>query len=318
MAKRKNGGKDGLQEIHAGSAVTWINVHEPTAASLAALRRRYPFFLEDDLRDCLPPYERPKLLMREQYLFIVLIFPVLDRKSGTIVPYEVDMFVGHDFLVTSHRGTHPTLATLVEACGDGSDKCTLRQNDSPLRLALDIVHGLTTACYPMVTQLSNELIATERRLFDERSDGETTRAMLRLRTNVIGFRKAMQGSDNVLRKLIERAGTRFPVAEFRQQVEDINGHSREIREFLESDKDSVGALYDAHLSLVSYRTNQATKTLTALALIIFPMNLVAAIFSMRAEHMPLLGRPGDFWMMLAAIFATMLSIVWLMKKKEWL
>lgn len=318
MSKLKNGQKGVLQNVHAGSGVTWINVHEPTKASLAELKKLYPFFLDLDLDDCLPPYERPKLLQRDQYLFMVLLFPVLDAKTHTIIPYEVDFFVGGDFLVTSHRGTHPTLVSLLDACSEGSDTCVVRTDDNPLRLTLDIIHGLIAAGFPMVTELSNELIEAERRLFDSTANGGITKLLLRLRTNVLAFRKTIQGSDNVLRKLLERGGTLFPVEAFHAQVEDIIGHSRDIREFLENDKDSVGALYDAHLALVSYRTNQATKTLTALALVIFPANLVAAIFSMRAAHMPLLGRPGDFWMMLATIFATMAAIVWFLKRKKWL
>lgn len=296
--------------------MTWINVHAPSKASLKELKGLYPFFLDDDLRDCLPPFQRPKLLQRDEYLFMVLIFPVYEEKTEVILPYEVDFFVGRDFLVTSHRGTHPTMTSLSQACGEGSDACVIRPNDNPLRLTLDIIHGLTVACFPMVTELSNDLIGTERALFDESSNGETTRRVLRQRTNVVAFRKAMQGSDNVLRKLLDRGSRMLSVEEYRTQVDDINGHSREIREFLDNDRETVDALYDAHLSLVSYRTNQATQALTALALIIFPMNLVAAVFSMRAEHMPFLGHPADFWIMLGAVFATMIVVVAFLRKKR--
>ncbi|MEY4744570.1 MAG: hypothetical protein RL272_515 [Candidatus Parcubacteria bacterium] len=319
MPKRKKGQKTRLQEIATGSPVTWINVTDPDEALLLkTLKSKYPFFLEMDLRDCLPPFQRPKLLEREQYLFMVLLFPIYDQSRRTVLPYEVDFFIGKDFLVTSHRGTHETLTQLAEACGAGSDSCVLRHDDNALRLALDVVHGLVVSCFPLVTSLSNDLIAMEQRIFDEESDGTVVKDMLRLKTSVVGFREAMQGYENVMKKLMDRGHRLFPVDELRAQYEDIAGHGREIWAFLENDRDTVNALADAHLTLATHKTNHAMKTLTALAFIIFPMNLVAAIFSMDAKGTPFSGQPNDFWMMLSVIFATMLTVVLFLKKKRWL
>lgn len=306
------------QQVYIGSPVTWRNVLNPDQAALKELKELYPMLLEEDLQDCLPPFQRPKMLRRDGYLFLVLLFPVYDDRTRTILPYEVDFFVGKDFLVTSHNGTHPALTSLAEACNADTGTCTVRPGDTSLRLTLDIIHGLTVACYPMVTELSNELIGVERELFTDEGDGWITKKMLRIRTSVVGFRKATEGSDNVLRKLMEKGGAMFPIEEYRAQIEDITVHGREIREFLENDRDTIVALYDAHLAMVSYRATQATKTLTALAFIIFPMTLVAAVFSMRAEHMPIIGMRDDFWIILALIFSMMLVLLGLMRKKKWL
>ena len=306
-----------VQQVHTGGPVVWHNVLDPNQAALKDLKALFPFFQEEDLQDCLPPFQRPKMLRRDNYLFLVLLYPIFDSISRTIVPYEVDFFIGKDFVVTSHRGTHPTLTSLTDACNADTGTCTIRSGDTAMRLSLDVIHGLTVACFPMVTELSNELIGVEHELFDE-IDGDITKKMLRIRTSVVGFRKTMQGSDNVLRKLLEKGNTLFSMDEYRLQVDDINTHSREIRDFLENDRDTISALYDAHLALVSYRATQATKTLTALAFIIFPMTLVAAIFSMKAVHMPLTGMQNDFWLMIGCIFVTMLVIVIFLKRKKWL
>ncbi len=317
MAQRKKPAKNRLQTIAAGQ-VTWTDVTDPDQGLLKTLKGKYPFFLDMDLQDCLPPFQRPKLLERDQYLFMVLLFPVYDARRGTVLPSEVDFFIGRDFLVTSHRGTHASIAELAKACGEGSDACVIRPDGGAIRLALDVVHGLVVSCFPLITSLSNELIAMEQRIFDDEGDGEVVKDMLRLKTNVVALREAMQGYEHVMKKLMDRAKRLFPVEGLQAQYEDIAGHGREIWSFLENDRDTVDALADAHLTLATHKTNHAMKTLTALAFIIFPMNLVAAIFSMHAANIPLSGNPNDFWQMLAIIFATMLAVVLFLKRKKWL
>ncbi|HTM67774.1 MAG TPA: CorA family divalent cation transporter [Candidatus Binatia bacterium] len=315
MPKRKK--EDYLQQIPVGGPVTWVNLTHPSEKLLKELQQRYPFFMDMDLKDCLPPYQRPKLLEREQYFFMVLLFPLLDVRTGVIIPYEVDFFIGRDFLVTSHRGDHGIMQQLAKACGEGSEACELKPGHSALRLSLDIIHEMIVSCFPHVTDISNDLIALEGRLF--KNDGSTlVKEMLKLKTNIVGFRKALQGYEGTLKKLMDRSHRFFTTDELRTQYEDIAGHGREILGFLENDRDTIYAMSDAHLTLVTYKTNNATKTLTALAFIIFPMNLVAAIFSMHATDMPFSGKPNDFWWMLATIFLTMLVIVTFLKRKKWL
>ncbi|HTM69144.1 MAG TPA: CorA family divalent cation transporter [Candidatus Binatia bacterium] len=316
MSKRKKE-DERLQRIPVGGPVTWVNITRPDMKLLEKLKAQFPFFMDMDLKDCLPPYQRPKILERDQYLFMVLLFPMLDPKTGGILPYEVDFFIGRDFLVTSHLGNHETMRALAAACGEGSTACELKPDHDALRLSLDVVHEMIVSCFPNVTDVSNSLISLEGRLF--KNDGSTlVKEMLRLKTNIVAFRKALQGYESTLKKLMDRGRKFFDVDRVRTQYEDIAGHGREILGFLENDRDTIYAMSDAHLTLVTYKTNNATKTLTALAFIIFPMNLVAAVFSMHATDMPFSGKPNDFWWMLATIFSTMLVIVTFLKKKKWL
>jgi magnesium transporter len=314
--RKPNGGKSAIKRVPAGK-VTWLDVTGPAPRALADLKKRYPFCLDIDLEDCRPPFQRPKLLERERYLFLVLLFPVYDRVAKRVRQYEVDFFIGKDFVVTVHAGTHESLIALAADCSGDENACILRSPDDALRLTHDIVHEIVVSCFPILTTISSALTDVEGKLFEE-ADGEVVREILSIRSDIVTFRKAMQGHVTSINRLLERGKKFFPAERLRSHFEDLTGHDREIAEFLDNYKDTVDALYDSHLSLVTYRTNKATKTLTALAFVIFPMTLVAAIFAMRAEHMPFVGQPGDFWIMLGIIFGTMLAIVLLLKQRKWL
>src|SRR5687768_15742326 len=177
MPKRKK--EERMQKIQVGGPVTWINITRPDEKLLKGLKQQFPFFMDMDLKDCLPPYQRPKLLERDQYLFMVLLFPMLDHRTGAIRSYEVDFFIGRDFLVTSHHGEHETMQALAKACGEGTGACELKPGHNPLRLALDVIHEMIVSCFPRVTEISNALVSVEGRLF--KNDGSAlVRDMLRL------------------------------------------------------------------------------------------------------------------------------------------
>jgi magnesium transporter len=247
----------------------------------------------------------------------VLLFPLYDEATGQISTAEADFFIGKDFVITSHVGPLPALDAMHADCTEDKDACILRNDGHPGKWLYSALHALVVECFPILTRVSQEIDKVETAVFGK-FDEQTVRAILRIKSNIVDFRKVMQGHEAVVRKFLERSRKFFEVSDLTVLYEDILGHIKEIWDYLDNDKDTIDAIYDSHLSLVTFETNLATRKLTGLAFIIFPMTLVAAIFSMRAEGMPIVGSPHDFWIMLAFIFATMLGAVLFLRHKKWL
>lgn len=299
--------------------VRWFDVRAPSMAKLKALRDNHlPELIDVDLQDCLPPFQRPKLLQRDAYLFLVLLFPVYDAKNDAIHPYEVDFFIGKDFVATSHAGTHTVMLDLLKDCSpEAGSACPIKPTENGLAFVLEIAHRLMVSCFPLVNSVSNRLTSMES---DLRSDNDSALVLelLKVRSNIVTFRKSFQGYEHVMKKLGHRAKALFPDEEVDERLEDIATHGKEIWAFLENDKDTIDALYDSHMAMVTFRTNDATRKLTGLAFVIFPSTLMAAIFSTRAVHMPIIGMQGDFWIIVALVGVTMSSLLAYLWKKGWL
>lgn len=306
-ATQKTKNKQNIREI-TGSGFTWIDVRRPNRQTLKELQKRLPFLRDEDLDDCLPPFERPKLIDRDNYLFLVLLYPVYDRTRRSIRPTEVDFFVGKDFLVMSHQGVLPEIDRMSHRRAIGV---------SPARLVVELAHDLVVSRFPLLTDISNELLEVEERLFRE-GNGDLIRDILRVRNNILGFREAMQGHAALFRKLTTRGEGIYDAAGLKADCDELVTHIEDIWNFLSNDKETAEALYDSHLSLMTLKTNHAIKNLTGLAFIVFPMTLVAAIFSMRAEHMPISGSPLDFWIMLGVVFGTMAVTAGYLRWKKWM
>src|SRR5919108_6374393 len=81
----------------AAAGLRWLNIEAPTAAETAWLAQHFQFH-ELDLEDVLSTRQRPKIDEYEDYLFIVLHFPVYDAAVRRLNAGELDIFLGQDYL----------------------------------------------------------------------------------------------------------------------------------------------------------------------------------------------------------------------------
>ena len=86
-------------EVIEASGIRWVNIEQPRHAHRAWLEERFDFH-PLDYEDVFSRNQRPKIDEYDEYLFIVLYFPVFDKTVGRLNAAELDMFVGPDFLIT--------------------------------------------------------------------------------------------------------------------------------------------------------------------------------------------------------------------------
>lgn len=306
----------GLRTIERNGRL-WMDLNAPNVTSLARLKERFPAFLDLDLRNCLPPYQRPKLLVRDEYLFMVLLFPVYDTTDKSVRPVEVDFFIGKDFIVSVHGSEIGDLVELSKTCTTDEIACRDVMGEDTGRMLHSILHRLLTSVFPLVTRVSNDIIHVEREVF-EGADHDTIREILRIKGNIVQCRQAMQGHVAAIDKLVRHAGKFFDTEHVQTYYDDLHGHAQEIDDYLRNDKETIDAVYESHMSVVTYATNDATRKLAALALVLLPTSLVAAIFSMNSEHMPIQGNSLDFWIMLGIVALTMTGTIAYLRRKKWL
>src|SRR3954463_1789784 len=85
-------------EVVEHGGLRWINVERPGPADRAWLEEHFEFHALD-YQDRLSANQRPKIDEYDDYLFIVLHFPVFDKAVGRLNAAELDLFVGPDYLI---------------------------------------------------------------------------------------------------------------------------------------------------------------------------------------------------------------------------
>ena len=100
----------------------------------------------------------------------------------------------------------------------------------------------------------------------------------------------------------------------RDVLEHIERVVHHVRRLEQSPETAV----QMHFSVQSNRTNDIMRTLTALTAVFLPLNLIAGIFGMNFEFLPLIHKQDGFWWALGSMTAIATALVALFWRKRYL
>jgi magnesium transporter len=308
---------EGEQELNiehvTWSGLTWVNIERPTPKETEYLAQNYPFH-PLDLDDCLSRIQRPKIDEYEDYLFIVLHFPLFSREARVTVPSQVSIFIGKDYLVTLHSGGLKPLTKLFRDCQLNEEA---RQGNMKTAgyLLYRITDRLIDYCLPITYKIMENLERVENDIFDKRGRG-TVREISILRRDIISFRRIIWPMRAVISTL-ERKTEQFTTEDMEVFWGDAVDHVDKIWDTLDECKEIVEGLKDTNDSLYSHRTNEVIRVLTIIATIMLPLTLIASVYGM---NIPLPGedRQFSFVVILVIMLFAIGGMLLLFRRRRWI
>jgi magnesium transporter len=305
-------------ETVTAEGLRWVNIEQPSPLECAWLEEQFGFHALD-LEDVLSRNQRPKIDEYPEYLFIVLHFPVFDRTVGRLNAGELDIFVGPDFLVTIPNQPLQPVAYLFERCRGKEELREQLFSKGSGFLLYKVVDDSFDYCFPMLRKIGNKLDALENEIFSGKSE-EVVRDIFNVKQEIINFRKISRPQRPVLRDL-ERTKQRFLVAREGEDLEiyfdDIVDAHERIWDMLENYKEVVQGLEETNESVISHRVNDILRVLTVISVTLLPLTLLASIFGMNVR-VPGQGTIGAFWIIVGAMVAMLVTLLWLFRRRGWL
>src|SRR5687767_14425664 len=292
----------------------WINIERPTPVDRAWLEEHFDFH-PLDLEDVRSRNQRPKIDEYEDYLFIVLHFPVFDKTVGRLNAGELDIFIGPDFLVTLPNAPLHPVEYLFERCRSSEETREQLMSKGPGLLLYKIVDDSFDYCFPMLRKMGNKLDRIEDELFEGAGE-DVVRDISNAKQEIINFRKIIRPQRSVLHDM-ERNKQRYLAEDMDIYFDDIVDASERIWDMLENYKEVVEALEQTNESVISHRVNGILRVLTAFSVIILPLTLIASIWGMNV------GVPGEggetgFWVIVAAMVAVLTGMLLFFRRRGWL
>ena len=96
-----------------------------------------------------------------------------------------------------------------------------------------------------------------------------------------------------------------------EHIERVVHHVRRLEQ-------STETAVQMHFSVQSNRTNDIMRTLTALTAVFLPLNLIAGIFGMNFDFIPLIHKADGFWWAMGSMAVIALTLVLLFWRKRYL
>jgi magnesium transporter len=304
-----------IEQIDA-EGLRWINIEEPGAPERGWLEEHFDFHALD-LEDVLSRNQRPKIDTYDDYLFIVLHFPIFDPSVGRLGAGELDLFVGPDFLITIPNQPLQPVEYLFERCRSKEELREQLFARGSGYVLYRVVDDSFDYCFPMLRKIGNKLDALEEEIFEGRSE-EIVRDISNAKQEIINFRKVIRPERPVLRDL-ERVKHRYlaPDLDLEIYFDDIVDANERIWDMLENYKEVIEALEESNESVISHRVNDILRVLTSISVIVLPLTLLASIWGMNV------GVPGEqsntaFWIVVGAMFAILVAMVAYFRRRGWL
>lgn len=305
-----------FKEIEVNGLV-WANVSRQTIRDLAKIEKRFCLH-ELDIKESLPPFQRAKIIKRKEYYFMVLHFPVFDRETGRLGFTEIDFFLSQNFLITVHDGKLNILDDFFKQCDKDSKIKNKFFKGTAVHLLFELLTRLLDSIFPILLHVNEDINLVDKKLFSKISGRQMAEEILRLKTNIVTFRRTMQGHRTVLERLIMYSGKELDLFAYQNYINNLREFTNEIWHILESQKESINALHETNESIVGLRTNNVMKTLTIISVTTFPLTLLATIFAIDAGGRPFVDHRYGFWIICSIMLIGVGTMIVIFKKKHWL
>lgn len=216
-------------------------------------------------------------------------------------------------------------AKMLNAALAESRASSARLASSPADLMLRIVNQMVDGYLELRRELTHQLDHWQAELLKPRGRFNNWNAMLEARLSLHHLDEVCEDQRTAVQDWIEALKT-WPDAQSpadQRERDLLQVRSRDVLEHIERVVHHVRRLEQSaetavqmHFNAQSHRTNEIMRTLTVLTAVFLPLNLIAGIFGMNFEFIPLLHRSNGFWMAvgLMALIATGLVVFFWRKR----
>src|SRR3989344_939566 len=237
--------------------VTWIDMESPSPDDVAKIREEFEIH-QIVAQEMSVPSLRPKVDVYSNAVYLVLYFPVYDHGNA-----EVDFIIGKDFIVTVHYERINEFAdfTKLFEVGELMGNSKTAHVDAGF-VFFNIMKGLYRSIEDHLESINGNLKDIER--------------MSNVNRSLLDFRWALKKHEDLLNSLESDAGEPFD-EHFPYYIRSLSNEYYKITNIIEGNKEIVNDLHITNDSLLTAKTNEVMKTLTLLALVTFPLSLVASV-----------------------------------------
>ena len=288
----------------------WVALRDATDAELQEMQQEFNLH-ELAVEDAHHGHQRPKIEEYGDSLFAVM--QLLDLQNNALVVGEVDVFVGHNYVLSVRNHSAQSFLGVRERCEREPE--LLRQGSGFVLYAL--MDAVVDRYFPIIDALESELETIEEHIFGKGSARSNIERLYDLKGKVTVVKHAVTPLMEAVGKLY---GGRVPpvCVHSHDYFRDVYDHLTRINATLDSLRDTIGTAIQVALSTVAIEQNEINKRLAAWAGIFAVVTAYAGIWGMNFKAMPELEWQFGYPVSLLIIVSTAVFLYYRFRRAGWL
>ncbi len=262
--------------------------------------------------------------------------PTATRRGGPPILRHIDTSpVGFAVFERVLLSVHPAdcaardayASRLLQVVSNDVRTANSRLPASPADLMLRIVNQMVDGFLELRRELTRQLDHWQTELLNPRTRFNNWTALLNTRLALHQLDEICEDQRSSVQDWIESVKT-WPEADTpatQRERDLLLVRSRDLLEHIERVvhhvrrlEQGVETAVQIHFNAQSNRTNDIMRTLTVLTAIFLPLNLIAGIFGMNFEFIPLIHNDSGFWWAMASMGLTAVALALLFWRKRYL
>lgn len=265
--------------------------------------------------DILSLGQRPKLDDIEDHMLIILL-PIVNwnPKTKKIEKSQLSIVFNKSALLTFHPNKQTSTITQTKA--------QFRNNNHPLRsrktdfLLYLLIDAVVDDYFNVLDEISEEIEHLEEQLSTKKLSQNYLDAVSKIRKEVFIMKRSINPVRDIINALYMKESSLIDPRN-QKYFKDVLDHIILAIEYNENYRESTVNLQDLYMSQLNTKTNEVMKTLTIVTTLMAPAMLIASIYGMNFENMPLLYHPKGFFAIIVTSIIAGIGMMYYFKKKNW-
>jgi magnesium transporter len=305
--------------IEKGPRLMWLDIaieRNELSNEEIALMTECLHFHELSVEDALFPQYHPKIEEFENYVFTAIHGVRMKARDLTDFEnsiYELDVFVGKNFVVTVHAGEVAMIDSLFEKA-KLKPQVELRSLEN---LLYNIFQKVVSSFELTMDNMGDKIDDIEDRILKDPT-AELIGELFDLKKILLNLRKITEPQKNIYTYFTRETNgiiSRKFTAYFRDIYYQFDGLSQSIANY----NQIISSVLEIYVSGATLKLNEIIKFLTIIATVFLPGVLIASYYGMNVSfpERQVFGTEGVWYFVIALILSATAGIFWYMKKKKW-
>lgn len=295
--------------------IEWIDLENPTPDEIREAARELDIGGRI-IEELISPTPFPRLLHDDAVVLLVLHFPT---EGAGVDPslQEVDFVVGKDFVLTVRYEVVAPIHELRKLLE--TEQYTSLKNNYSAALVLELLFNhLFGSVRDFAAHSAKRLERIERELALGK-DRATIYSIAEINRLFLHLESAIAGHETPLTFfLTELQGRSLFGATFAARANRILAERAQTIRLVETYRAIATEVRETNASLLNAKQNEIIKTLTMMIFVTAPLSLIGIIFAMETDYLPIVGLPGDFWIIIGSMVVLTLCFLAYFKVRRWL